>query len=67
MTGHNAAPALTFEQLPQLREKTERLSPFLCGRLKTHLNTLYPILAPKRVFGKYLGSKEPISRADEGL
>jgi hypothetical protein len=65
MTVENAASSLTFDQLAELREKTERLSQFLSGRLKSHLATLYPILAPKRVFGKYLGFKEVISRADE--
>src|SRR5579864_7003110 len=65
MTGHDAARTLTFEQLAQLREKTERLSRFLSERLKSHLNTLYPVLAPRRVFGKYLGAKEVIARADD--
>jgi len=65
MTGQEPPPALTFDQLAELREKTERLSQFLSERLKNHLATLYPILAPKRVFGKYLGFKETIGRADE--
>jgi len=65
MTVPNAASSLTFDQLAELREKTERLSHFLSSRLKNHLAALYPILAPKRVFGKYLGFKEVISRADE--
>jgi len=63
MTGQPAS--LSFDQLAQLREKTERLSQFLADRLKGHLATLYPILAPKRVFGKYLGFKETVGRADE--
>jgi len=63
MTGQR--PAITFDQLADLREKTERLSNVLAGRLKGHLATLYPILAPNRVLGKYLGSKEPSPRADE--
>ena len=65
MTVTNAASSLTFDQLAELREKTEQLSQLLSSRLKTHLTTLYPILAPKRVFGKYLGIKEVISRDDE--
>lgn len=63
MTGQPAA--LTFEQLADLRHKTERLSQFLAGRLKSHLATLYPILAPQRTFGKYLGAKDGSSRADD--
>jgi hypothetical protein len=63
MTGQPAP--LTFDQLADLREKTERLSQFLSGRLKAHLATLYPILAPQRVLGKYLGVKDGSVRADE--
>jgi hypothetical protein len=65
MTGHEAARTLTIEQLADLREKTERLSQFLSQRLRNHLTTLYPILAPRRTFGKYVGFKEVIARADE--
>ena len=65
MTGHEAARTVTFEQLAELREKTERLSQFLSQRLRNHLTTLYPILAPRRTFGKYVGFKEVIARADE--
>ena len=65
MTGHEATRTVTFEQLADLREKTERLSQFLSQRLKNHLTTLYPILAPRRTFGKYVGFKEAIARAFE--
>jgi hypothetical protein len=65
MTGQETVRSLTFEQLADLREKTERLSQFLTNRLRSHLATLYPVLAPRRVFGKYLGFKEPIARAEE--
>ena len=65
MTGHEAARTVTIEQLADLREKTERLSQFLSQRLRNHLTTLYPILAPRRTFGKYVGFKEVIPRADE--
>ena len=61
----DAAQSITFDQLVELREKTEAVSGFLSKRLRQHLNTLYPILAPRRVFGKYVGSKEPAPRADE--
>jgi hypothetical protein len=65
MTEQDAARTLTFEQLARLRERTERLSEFLSDRLKSHVKTLYPILAPRRVFGKYLGFKEVIPQADK--
>lgn len=54
MTGPETAPII-FDEVAELREKTERLSQSLAGRLKSHLATLYPILARKRVFGKYNG------------
>ena len=60
-----APPALTIDQLLVLRETTERVSQYLTTRLREHLDTLYPILAPRRVFGKYVGSREPVARADE--
>lgn len=60
-----SAPTVTLEQLPDLREKTERVSEYLSQRLRGHLAAIYPILAPKRIFGKYLGSKDPVARADE--
>jgi hypothetical protein len=65
MTSNSAAQALTFDDLMSLREKTERLSSFLTGRLRTHISTLYPLLAPKRVFGPYVGAKESVPRSEE--
>jgi hypothetical protein len=61
----DTTPAISFEQLVELREKSEAISGFLHKRLKQHLATLYPLLAPRRVFGKYVGSKEPVARVDE--
>jgi len=59
------SPKVSLENLPLLREKTERVSEYVGGRLRTHLATLYPLLAPKRIFGKYVGSRETVARADE--
>jgi hypothetical protein len=61
----NSSTDITFEQLAELREKTEAVSGFLSKRLRQHLATLNPILAPKRIFGKYVGSKDSAPRADE--
>jgi len=65
MSGKPARQAVTLDNLVELREKSEKLSQFLAGRLKTHLDTLYPLLAPKRIFGKHIGAKENVPRADE--
>lgn len=42
---------MKFEQLPELREKTEAVSQFLVSQLKNYLEGLRPLLAPRRVFG----------------
>jgi hypothetical protein len=47
----------TFQELTELRRKTEIVSKFLQDQLATHLETLRPVLAPERVFSKYLGTK----------
>lgn len=60
-----AQASLTIDQLLALRETTERVSQYLTTRLREHIATLYPLLAPKRVFGKHVGSREPVARADE--
>jgi hypothetical protein len=60
-----ATPALTIDQLLVSRETTERVSQYLIKRLREHIDTLYPILAPRRILGKYVGSREPVARADE--
>jgi hypothetical protein len=58
---------LTFEQLAELRDKTEAISQFLQKQLKTHLETLRPLLAPRRLLGKYAGVKEDVVGADRAF
>jgi hypothetical protein len=58
---------VTLDNLVELRETSEKLSQFLAGRLKAHLDTLYPLLAPKRIFGKHIGAKEAVPKADEAF
>jgi hypothetical protein len=65
MSPNVSAQTITLDQLVDLRAKTERLSEYLAGRLRAHLATLYPILSPRRTFGKYIGVKETVPRADE--
>ena len=45
---------LRLDQVAKLREQTENVSQFLSARLKGHLETLRPLLAPARVFGKHV-------------
>jgi hypothetical protein len=58
---------LTFEQLADLREKTEAISQFLQKQLRAYLETLRPLLAPRRLLGKYTGVKEDVVGADRAF
>lgn len=48
----NTAKTLTFEQLADLRERTEAIAQFLQTQLQTYLETLRPLFAPQRFLGK---------------
>ena len=68
MTGPDSAPpTMSLDELLDLRELTERISTFLHKRLKGHLATVSPLLGPGRVFGKYVGAREPVARSDEAI
>jgi hypothetical protein len=58
---------MSLDELLDLRELTERISGFLQKRLKGHLATVSPLLGPARVFGKHVGARDPVGRADEAL
>jgi hypothetical protein len=59
--------ALTFEQLAALREQTEVISQFLHHQLTVHLEALRPLLAPRRLLGKYVGAKETVVGAEKAV
>jgi len=61
------AKTLTFEQLVDLREKTETIAQFLQNQLRTYLETLRPLFSPRRVFGKFVGGKEEIAGAEKAF
>jgi hypothetical protein len=68
MTGSESAPqSMSLDELLELRGLTERISGFLHKRLKGHLATLSSMLGPARVFGKYVGGREPVARSDEAV
>jgi hypothetical protein len=62
-----SVPVVSLDEFVRLRQRTERVSAFLAKRLRAHLGLLYPILAPGRVFGKHIGSREVSPRADEAF
>lgn len=65
MNQEKPSPTITFEQLADLRDKTERVAGYLLERLRTHLSAVSLVLAPKWTLGKYVGSREAAPRADE--
>ncbi len=59
--------ALTLAELPELRRKTEAVSKFLQQQIASHLETLRPLFAPERLFGKYAGGKVEVPGAERAL
>ena len=48
---------VSLQDLPDMRRKTETVSRFLKEQIAAHLETLRPMFAPERIFGKYAGAK----------
>src|SRR5215203_990121 len=63
----NQTPSLTLEELPELRRKTEAISQFLRQQVVLHFETLRPLIAPERIFGKLAGGKAEVSGAEAAL
>ena len=62
-----SAKPLTFQELPELRRKTEVISKLLQDQVLTHLETLRPILSPELLFGRHAGAKGDVALADRAL
>ncbi len=58
---------LTLQELPELRRKTEAVSRFLRDQIAAHLETLRPLFAPERLFGKYAGGKVEVPGSEKAL
>lgn len=69
MAQENLRETLGLEQVVELREKTEKISRSLLGQLRDYLDTLRPLLAPARVFGKHVRSpvREDVPDAETAL
>src|SRR5512137_1437006 len=63
----DASRALTLGGLPDLRRKTDAVSSFLRQQIAAHLETLRPLFAPERLFGKYAGGKLEVTGAERAL
>ena len=64
-----AQGGLRLEQVAELREKTEKVSKFFLERLQDYLETIRPLLAPARVFGKHVRSamRDDVAGADAAV
>ena len=62
-----STPALTLAELPELRRKTEAVANFLQRQIAGHLESLRPLFAPERMFGKYAGGRVEVPGAERAL
>src|SRR5215472_3892219 len=60
-------PSLTIEQLGISREKTEKASKVLDSHLRSYLDTIKLLLAPRRILGRHVGSREDVNISDRML
>jgi hypothetical protein len=61
------APSLTIEQLAMCREKTETASKILDSHLKSYLDTIKSLFAPRRVLGRHVATREDVNISDRML
>lgn len=62
-----SSPSLTIEQLATLRQKTEAASKVLDRHLKSYLETIKPLLAPRRVLGRHVATRDEVNISDRML
>ena len=63
----DSQPSLSIDQLAILREKTETASKVLDNHLKSYLETIKPLLAPRRVLGRHVATREEVNISDRTL
>ncbi|MBI4002851.1 MAG: hypothetical protein HY348_13865 [Nitrospira defluvii] len=67
MDASKTGQALTIGDVAALREKTEAVSQILGSHLRTYIDTLKPLLAPRRLLGRHVGSREDVNGSDLAL
>jgi hypothetical protein len=67
MDGSRIGEALTIDQVASLREKTDAVSHILGSRVRTYIDTLKPLLAPRRLLGRHVGSRDDVNGSDLAL
>lgn len=58
---------LTIDQVASLREKTDAVSGILGSHLRTYIDTLKPLMAPRRLLGRHVGSRDDVNGSDVAL
>lgn len=59
--------SLTIDQVASLREKTDAVAQLLGSHLRTYIETLKPLLAPRRLLGRHVGSRDDVNGSDVAL
>ena len=59
--------ALTLQELPDLRRRTEGTAKLLFEQLMHHLDVIAPLLSPERLLGKAVGAKVDVQGAESAL
>jgi hypothetical protein len=67
MDSAKVGESLTIDQVAALRERTEAVSQILASHLRTYLDSLKPLLAPRRVLGRHVGSRDDVAGSDLAL
>lgn len=60
-------PSLTIDELALLRAKTETASKILDSHLKSYLDTIKLLLAPRRILGRHVATREDVNISDRML
>ncbi len=67
MESSRTGETLTLDQVASLREKTDAVSRILDSRLRVYIETLKPVLAPRRLLGRHVGSRDDVNGSDLAL
>ncbi|MEO6787408.1 MAG: hypothetical protein ABI318_14855, partial [Chthoniobacteraceae bacterium] len=59
--------ALTLQELPDVRRRTEGIARLLHDQLTHHLDLLWPLFSPERLLGKVTGAKADAPGAEMAL
>ena len=61
----NEAFEVSLQELPALREKTDRVSRILFEQMSSHFSTLQNLFAPERIYGRFAGAR--VDRSDSEI